>query len=324
MSRRHTASRGPKLIAALALGLQALLFSPSALTASFDYELAPREIADGVYVLVGLKEDFSFDNGGNIVNTGFIVGPSGITVIDTGSSKRYGEQLRNAIARISPLPIVKVINTHHHPDHFLGNQAFPADTLSATAVTMQGIGDEGPAFLDNMYRLNGDWMLETEIAAPHAALAAGRIDAGGRTLELIALSGHTPADLAVLDIASGTLFASDLVFNGRAPTTPHASIDQWLKALDQLQQIDFRHIVPGHGDPATDKAPIEQTRRYLQWLQQSIREGAEQGLDMTEMLARPVPAEFSGLAEVSREYLRSVTHLYPAAEQAALSRGSRR
>jgi uncharacterized sulfatase len=45
---------------------------------------------------------------------------------------------------------------------------------------------------------------------------------------------------------------------------------------------------------------------------------------MTEMLARPVPAEFSGLAEVSREYLRSVTHLYPAAEQAALSRGRRR
>jgi uncharacterized sulfatase len=189
---------------------------------------------------------------------------------------------------------------------------------------MQGISDEGPGFLDNMYRLNGDWMRDTEIAAPRRPLTAGRIVAGGRTLELIALSGHTPADLAVLDLATGTLFASDLVFNGRAPTTPHASINQWLKALDQLQQIDFRLIVPGHGDVATDKAPIEQTRRYLQWLQLRIGDGAEQGLDMTEMLARPVPAEFSGLAEVSKEYPRSVTHLYPEAERAALSAGGRK
>ena len=97
---------------------------------AFDYRLAPRELAPGAYVIVGLKEDFSFTNGGNIVNTGFLVGTEGVIVIDTGPSRRYGEQMLAAIRRVTPLPVVLTLNTHHHPDHFLGNQAFPPATLA--------------------------------------------------------------------------------------------------------------------------------------------------------------------------------------------------
>ncbi|PKO50185.1 MAG: MBL fold metallo-hydrolase, partial [Betaproteobacteria bacterium HGW-Betaproteobacteria-21] len=307
-----------RALLALLISLLSIPFSPAASAAEFDYRLAPRRIADGVYVLIGRTEDFSLANGGNIVNTGFVVGTQGVVVIDTGSSRRYGEQMRAAIARITPLPVVLVINTHHHPDHFLGNQAFAVDTLAALPETIRAIETEGPGFLDNMYRLNGDWMRATEVVVPRRALAAGRINAGGRELKLIALGGHTVADLVVLDHASGTLFAADLVFNGRAPTTPHADITQWLQALDRLEQISFRQLVPGHGEVAADTAPIADTRRYLRWLAQTIRDGAEQGLDMTEMLALPVPATHAELAEVASEYRRSITHLYPAAERAAL------
>lgn len=290
-------------------------------TRDFDYRLSPQQVADGVYVLIGKTEDFSLDNGGDIVNTGFIIGREGVIVIDTGSSKRYGEQMRAAIARLTPLPIVLVINTHHHPDHFLGNQAFAVDTLAALADTRRAIEAEGAGFLDNMYRLNGDWMRDTEVAIPRRTLTAGPLEAGGRKLELVALGGHTVADLAVLDTTTGTLFAADLVFNKRAPTTPHAEIKRWLQSLDQLQALRLSRLVPGHGEVTTGSDAIEQTRQYLQWLDQTLRDGAEQGLDMTEMLALTVPDKFAGLAEVRTEFRRSVTHLYPAAEQAALQRG---
>lgn len=321
----------PNLLA-LPVALLLMLFAPTswattgtteatARAAAFDYGLEPRRIGDGVYVLIGRTEDFSLENGGNIVNTGFLIGTEGVTVIDTGSSRRYGEQMRAAIARITPLPVVLVINTHHHPDHFLGNQAFASDIVAALPQIIHAIATEGPAFVDNMYRLNGDWMENTELVLPRRALTPGRLQAGGRELELIALDGHTAADLVVLDRASGTLFAADLVFNGRAPTTPHADIRSWLGALDRLEQLAFRQLVPGHGEVATNSAPIAQTRRYLQWLAQTIGAGAEEGLDMTEMLALPIPAAFAGLAEVAQEYRRSVTHLYPSAERAALGDG---
>lgn len=289
--------------------------------AAFDYGLVPRQIADGVYVLEGRKEDFSTANGGDIANTGFIVGIDGVIVIDTGSSRRYGEQMRAAIARVTPLPVVLTLNTHHHPDHFLGNQAFPPDTLAALPETIAGIEAEGGAFNDNLYRLVGDWMRDTEVVVPRRRLAASRQVIAGRDLELLALGGHTAADLVVIDHASGTVFAADLVFNGRAPTTPHADIPRWLDALAQLERLSARRWVPGHGAVHDDTGPLRQTRAYLDWLSRTLQGAAEGGLDMAEAMTLPVAAEFRALALVEHEYRRSVVHLFPAAERAAL--GSR-
>jgi len=309
-------ARAALLASVLAVLLAGLV--PASRAEAFDYRLKPQAVADGVYVLTGLMQDFSRSNGGNIVNTGFIVGDSGVVVIDSGPSRRYGEQLRKAIASVTALPVVLVINTHHHPDHFLGNQAFGAHTLAALAPTRQGIESEGEAFNANMYRLNGDWMRDTEVTPPTRSLAPGVIEAGGRSLELIALTGHTGADLAVFDRRTGTLFAGDLVFHKRTPTTPHADIARWQASLDTLAAVPFKVLVPGHGPVARDAAPIAQTRAWLAWLDRTLRESAAGGLDMTEVLALPLPAVFARLAVVNDEYPRSVSHLYPAVEQAVL------
>lgn len=325
--RRPCAHALQSLLAGLLVALCALLFTALPAHAEdfagdFNYRLQPRELAPGAWVVVGLKEDFSFANGGNIVNTGFIVGREGVIVIDTGSSKRYGEQMLAAIRRVTPLPIVLTVNTHHHPDHFLGNQAFPRATLAALPETIAALRSEGEGFNANMYRLNGDWMRDTEVVVPERAIAAGRQRIGGRDVELVALGGHTVADLVVIDHDSGTVYAADLLFNGRAPTTPHADLLRWLAALDTLEGLPARRWVPGHGEPATDLAPLRQTRDYLGWLAQAIRTGAESGQDMTELFQTPIPQRFAGLALVEAEFRRSVVHLFPAAEQAVLEAAS--
>lgn len=288
----------------------------------FDYRLVARPVATDVYAFIGKTEDFDTRNGGNIVNTGFIVGAEGIVVIDSGPSLRYGQQMRQAIARVSAKPVVLVINTHHHPDHFLGNQAFADVPIGALADTRQGIANEGNAFAENLYRMSGNWMKGTEVLAPNRTLEAGQLSVAGRSLRLVALDGHTGADLAVFDERSGVLFAGDLVFNNRAPTTPHADVGHWLTALDRLEKLTreagFSALVPGHGAIARDAAPIRQTRDWLNWLTASLRESARAGLDMNEVLARPLPAVYDGLPLGAVEYRRSVGHLFPAFEQDAL------
>lgn len=307
--KRHLASL------ALALALPAA-------AAEFDYRLTPERVAAGVYVFVGRNEDFSPANGGNIVNAGFIVAGEGVVVIDSGPSLRYGQQMRSAIARVSRQPVALVVNTHHHPDHFLGNQAFADRPIGALAATREGIAGRGNAFAENLFRLTGDWMKGTEVVLPARTLAAGAVDVAGRRLRLLGFDGHTASDLAVYDEASGVLFAGDLVFNGRAPTTPHADISRWLAALDRLEQIagepGFTALVPGHGPVSRDATPIRRTRAWLVWLRERIRESARAGLDMNEVFARPLPTEFEGLAVAAEEYRRSVGHLFPAAEREAL------
>mgnify|MGYP001014865207 FL=1 len=297
-------------------------FNAVASAADFDYHLAAQRVAENVYAFVGRNEDFTTTNGGNIVNTGFIVAPDGVVVIDSGPSLRYGQQMRQAIAALNAKPLALLINTHHHPDHFLGNQAFAGTPIAALPATIEGIASEGNAFAENLFRMTGDWMKGTEVLAPARALTAGVVEVAGRRLRLIALDGHTGADLAIYDETSGVLFAGDLVFNGRAPTTPHADITHWLAALERLEAVTreagFSALVPGHGAVSRDAAPIRQTRAWLLWLQGAMRQAARAGLDMNEVLALPLPAEFAELPVANSEYRRSVGHLFPAAELEAL------
>ncbi|KAB0597969.1 hypothetical protein F7Q96_08470 [Cupriavidus gilardii] len=66
-----------------------------------DYRLAPRGIGDGVWLLEGANADFAVGNGCNIINTAFIDTGDGVVVVNTGPSRRYGEQQRVAIASVT-------------------------------------------------------------------------------------------------------------------------------------------------------------------------------------------------------------------------------
>ncbi len=307
------------LVAACLLGA-GLVGSPPAAAADFDYALQPRRLAPEVLAFIGQTADFDTVNGGNIVNTAVIDSPAGLIVIDSGPSLRYGQQLR---ARFGGRPVALVINTHLHPDHMLGNLAYADAPIGALPATIDGMASEGNAFAENLYRMSGDWMKGTELRLPDRPLAAGQLSVAGRRLQLLALAGHSGADLAVYDEKSGILFAGDLVFHGRAPTTPHADIPRWLAALDELEVLTrrpgFVALLPGHGEPARDAGPIRQTRAWLQWLQQTVRDAARAGLDMNEVMARPLPAEFAALPMAATEFRRSVSHLFPAAEAAVLT-----
>ncbi len=295
-----------------------LMFPWAASAADYDYHLSPRQVAPDTWVFQGATEDFSLANGGNIVNTGFIVTKTGVLVIDTGPSLRYGQQVREAIRRITALPIVQVVNTHHHPDHFLGNQAYVGLPILALPETAHGEESQGGAFADNMYRMNGEWMRGTEPQPATLTEVPVRLQLGGHDIEFLRLAGHTDGDLAVFDRSTGVLFSGDLVFHDRAPTTPHANIGAWLRNLTVLEALPFKLLVPGHGAPTTDAAPIAQTRDWLQWLEGAMRRGATSGLDMAEMLRQPLPARFATMPLSSREYQRSVSHLFPHLEREML------
>ena len=224
-------------VLALCLGLVVAAGTPSitraqatarADLATLDYRLQARELAPGVYVVEGDNADFTPANGCNIINTGFIVTSAGVLVINTGPSRRYGEQLRALIARTTDRPVAQVLHLNLHPDYFLGNQAFADVPRWATAATRAGMAREAAAYETNLYRLCGDWMKGTEHLLPDrdadVMVRAGRWVLGEREFELHELRGHTDSDLVLTDRRSGIVFAGALVFAQRGPTTPHAHV----------------------------------------------------------------------------------------------------
>jgi quinoprotein relay system zinc metallohydrolase 1 len=283
--------------------------------AGLDYQLKPRQLAPGVYVIEGAVEDFAPSNGCNIINTGFLVTDAGVVVINTGPSRLYGEQQRAAIAGVTDRPVVRVLNLNLHPDYFFGNQAYADVEVAALAGSIQGMKAEGGAYAANLYRLCGDWMSGTESTPARQAITPGTLTVGGRTLDLIRLEGHTGDDLVLVDRASGVMFAGGLAFYNRVPTTPHARIGAWLRSLDALEKERFRILVPSHGPVSDGARAIVQTRDYLRWLDRMLSEAAESGMDMNEVLQEALPERFQKFGAVESEYLRNVTHLYPGYEQ---------
>ncbi len=288
--------------------------------AQFDYGLKARMLADGVYVVEGSNADFSPANGCNIINTGFITTGAGVLVVNTGSSRRYGEQLRALIARTTREPVVQVIALNLHPDYFLGNQAFADVPLLATPATRAGMQREAKAYEDNLYRLCGDWMKGTEARLPTQSIGPGPLRIGQREFELREFTGHTDSDLVLIDKSSGVAFVGGLVFADRVPTTPHADPLAWLRTLDALSRMKLGTVVPSHGPVHSGLRGLQQTRAYLQWLDGSFTRWAAAGWEVNEVLRAPGPDDFTRWAAWPAEYTRNVAHLYPRYERAALQR----
>ncbi|MBE0505641.1 MAG: quinoprotein relay system zinc metallohydrolase 1 [Marinospirillum sp.] len=288
---------------------------------ALEYQLEPQQIAPNTWLITGTTEDFSRSNGGDIVNVAFITTNAGVVVLDTGSSRRYGEALRKVIAQVSDQPVIKVFNSHHHPDHFFGNQAFDELPILALPATQRLIVARGDGYAENLYRMVGDWMRGTEVRVPDQIITPGIMEIGGHRLRLMAFSGHSgeDADLVILDETTGVLFAFDLVFYRRALTTPDTpSIEIWLEDIQQLKALEFSLLVSSHGDPTNDTRALDQTANYLSWLHQTLKESAVLGLTSTEVMNLPMPERFIGIDLVREELARSVSHLYRDYEEAAL------
>lgn len=229
--------------------------------------------------------------------------------------------MRAAIEAATGKGVDRIYITHRHPDHVVGAQAFEDAPVYALPQTHAALAADGEALLDGLFRLLGDWMRDSRAVLPTHSAEAGVVDIGGRSLQLIAWAGHSgeaQTDLAILDRQTGVLFAGDLVFNGRAPTTPHANLAAWHDALDAIAALQPKMIVPGHGSAPTSMQAVEETKGWLTWLEAHLKQSAQDGVSIGEALSLPIDDRFSDWSLARHEYVRSVNHLYPAYRDAVL------
>jgi glyoxylase-like metal-dependent hydrolase (beta-lactamase superfamily II) len=280
----------------------------------FAFGLEPVRVAPDVYAFLGDAQEISPANEGFVANTGFIVGVDGIIVIDSGSSYRFAAEMQNAIAKISRKPIRSVILTHATQEFIFGaaryqERGVPILTQLKSAELMRSRCDICLATLRRI--LGEDYMQGTRVVEPDEVVDASttRVIAGRRIGLFHFGWGSTAGDLVVFDYSSGVAFAGGLVSAGRIPDLRDGDLRGWLVALNKLDKLHAKAIVPGFG-PVIPPGDTRYTRDYLISLERAVRAQYRKGTSLLNVAKQTKLPSYAAAKQYRELHARNVQQVF--------------
>jgi glyoxylase-like metal-dependent hydrolase (beta-lactamase superfamily II) len=243
--------------------------------------LKPVKVAANTYFIQGRAEMGSSANQNFISNSGFVVTPNGVVVVDALGSPVLAQKLMAEIKKVTSQKVVAVIVTHYHADHVYGLQEFKKigakiyaqgegrNYLSSETAKQRLIAsrvDFAPWVNASTKLISADVWIDERL----------KLTVGGTDFYISRVGpAHAPEDLMVYVPSEQVLFAGDLVFRGRIPFVGNADSKGWLVALDEIEKLNPKIVIPGHGGYSTNPTEdIVFTREYLKYLRESMSKAA--------------------------------------------------
>jgi glyoxylase-like metal-dependent hydrolase (beta-lactamase superfamily II) len=281
------------LLACLAfLAKAALAQSYPALNSPIQTEQVPGQ---PIFYVIGAPGIPSHENQGHTSNAGFIVTSDGVVVFDALGTPSLGWALLEAIHRRTDQSVRYIIISHYHADHIYGLQAFrdhtPAfiiaqDRAREYSEQNEETGEErADQRLQQRRGTLAPWVDEnTRVVQPDITFNDRlTLKLGQMTFRLIyAGPAHSSSDVMMLVEPQGVLFAGDIVQRGRVPFMNADDVDssRWLKSLDEVESLNPRFIIPGHGRPSSEvKEAILFTRDYINFVRKAMQEAVSAWAD---------------------------------------------
>jgi cyclase len=283
-------------------GMLAIVASLALTGSALAQDLGPqvKKIADGIYVHVGK----GFDS-----NSGIILTPDGVVVIDTGQNPIESRDIMAAVKKLTPMPVRLVIDTEPHNDHTTGHYVFSPPAIVVAAAgggeSMRGADRSAPDRIEKLAATSPEMKAALEgykFTPPHIEYHDRMtINFGGRTFELMYLKGvHSESDNAIWMPKERVLFsASAFVVNQINILRPFVTIPDILAAGKMMKALNPEHVIPGHGTPGTVKI-FEDGEQYYALLLERVGKLMKEGKSLDDLKKEVKMPEYASFASQDR------------------------
>jgi len=275
-----------------------------------------QKVAEGVYAAVAAPA-YKVN-----CNTAIIENDDGVMIVDTHSKPSAARVIVERLRDITRKPVRYVVNTHFHWDHWHGNEVYPATYPDAEIVTnqitreamlMKGLKRiqdhvrQGPGEIAKLKadlqaaspsqrtKLEADLRLAEAYLAEVKALKPAlptiafeqtmKLYRRDREIHLLHLGrAHTAGDVFVYLPNEKVVITGDAMI-GWTPFMGDGYPDEWAATLDRLAQLDFTHIIMGHGN-VTGREWLGTFRSYVHDMVEAVRQEATTGATLDEVKQR--------------------------------------
>jgi len=236
--------------------------------------------------------------GWSLANTVVVEGEDGLIIVDPGGSLESGQEVLPVLREQTDKPVVAVVYTHFHPDHWGAVKAFVTEeevregkvdiyaheTLVDNVVRQGGL--VGPILAMRTGYSFGLGLPAEDIEGMNGGI--GPQDGGGRgtfiaptktftdelTVTIAGVEMHflhvpseAPDEIAIHLPANNILLSAETI---QGPTLPNIHTIrgtkfrdpvQWVKSIDRLRALKATHMVPSHGQPVYTAEKVEEVLR---------------------------------------------------------------
>jgi len=274
------------------------------------------KVANGVYAAVAAPA-YKVN-----CNTAIIENDDDVMIVDTHSKPSAARVIIERLREMTRKPVRYVVNTHFHWDHWHGNEVYPAaypgaeivtNQITREAMLMKGlkrIQDHVRQVPGEIAKLKADIQaanptqrakLEADLRLAESYLAEVRalkpalptiafeqtmkLYRRDREIHLLHLGrAHTAGDVFVYLPKEKVVITGDAMI-GWTPFMGDGYPEEWAATLDRLAQLDFTHIIMGHGN-VTGREWLGTFRSYVHDMVEAVRQEAATGTTLDEVKQR--------------------------------------
>ncbi len=251
-----------------------------------------KKFSENLYILPGPPMEPNVENEGFMNNPAIIEAEHGLIMIDPGGNYNVGKKILAEVEKISKKPIIAILDTHKHGDHWFANKTivekYPDVKIYAleymVEVSKAGEAEKWYGILD---RLSHNLKGTKEFAYPTLYMKNGdKIEIDGQTFYIHhPKKAHTDTDILIVHANSKTLFLGDNLMKSRlGGFDGSSSILGNIKLLEDIEKApELNLYVPGHGAPGKMHETIDPFLNYMKFLEEGAKEALDEDMEAYEI-----------------------------------------